>query len=247
MQADVEAWDVRMILSRTMRPQDYEDFEPELQELDKTIAVVGPVPYTHRRWEYALILRAVKQYFGQRFLRVADFGCETGLSPALMLMHGHDVSLYEIWTWGNKEAEAKDKAEMARLACLVNHPDWATVNRPLGGLTQEDKKRYDVGLCISVMEHIQDEVSAFNDLMDAVKERGMVILTMDFAPVNQDTLYYHWLRARIYNEQRMISLWERAQQKGFQLMDGQADWTWSSDMKMVQNEYGFASIVLVRD
>lgn len=237
-----------MILSRTMRPSDYDDFAPELEELNKTIALCGPVPYTHRRWEYALIQRAVKTFFGDRKnLDVSDYGCSDGLTPAMMLLAGHNVSLYEIWDarYGDKFPDAADKAKKASSVSGAGH---RFVNKALGTLGPEDKAMYDIALCISVMEHIPDEVAAFNDILDSLHTATpcMAILTMDFFPTENDTLYYHWLRSRIYNEEKMCSLASRAAEKGFRLLN-ECDWSWAPDRIMVQNEYGFSSIVVVRD
>lgn len=240
-----------MILSRTMRPSDYQELAPEVDHLNKTIALCGPVPYIHRTWEYALILRTLLTSAPFLYipsgppLEVADFGASDGLSPAMMLREGFNVSVYEVWdgNYGNKYPDARNKAEVASKA---GGSQFRFINRGLGSLIDEDKGRYDVALCISVIEHIQDEVAAFNDIMASVKEHGVIILTMDFFPANEDTKYYNWLRARIYNEQRMLSLLDRAREKGFDLIDKTADWSWNQSMIMVQGEYGFSSIVLTR-
>lgn len=237
-----------MILSRTMRPSDYQELKPELEELNRVMALCGPVPYTHRRWEYALALRAIKTIFpGNDRLVVSDFGCEAGLSPAMMLMQGYDVVLYEIWAWGNKQADAEDKAKKAQFASKIPGNVFRFVNRPLGGLLDEDKNRYDVSLCISVMEHIQDETAAWNDLLDSVKSGGLFFVTMDFHPADRDTFKYKDIRARIYNQSKMEKLAEYASYRGFKILGEEVDWSWAPDRIMVENQYGFGSLVMVKN
>src|SRR5882762_8420696 len=128
-----------MILSRTMRPSDYEELKPEVEHLNKTIALCGPVPYMHRVWEYALVFRAVNTVFGdKKGLEVADFGCSDGLSPATMLREGHNVALYEIWDtrYGDKFPDAKNKATIASSA---GGSKFNFVNKGLGDLNDDDK------------------------------------------------------------------------------------------------------------
>ena len=237
-----------MIVSRFMRPGDYSDLTYGTVVLNDMISIVGmdPAQHPHRRWEYALMVEAYRQHFGDsgRKLKIADHGCCTGISTPMFIGMGHDVSMYEIWAWGNQEALALRQAEGAKQVSTTG--DYRMFNRPLGSLIDEDKNKYDISLCISTLEHVPNETEAFNDLLDSVAPKGMTFLTMDGAPDDTDHYVAAHVRSRIYNAAKLNHLVELGKQKGFSLLGGASEWNWSPECVMVNN-YGFASICLVRE
>lgn len=242
-------------MSKTMREADYEELKWESGIVGLAQVSAGPPhPYQHqhRKWEYAMMFRAYGMWVtrkggkSKKPWEVGDFGCGVGLSPAIMLMAGNNVSLYETWAHGDEEA-----FQLAACASIKkSRPNVAgtyrMLHRPLGGLVLEDYGRYDVSLCISTLEHIKEYQKAFQDLLRTVKPEGMLFLTTDFADIEDDGYHFHWLRGgKMFTKRVYEELVDLAKADGFKLL-GETDWSWSEENRLVYN-YGFASLALVRN
>lgn len=238
-----------MILSKTMREEDYKELEHEGQVI-KTIHASIDMWYScqhhHRLWEYALAQKALKEVFPEKkSLLVSDHGCGAGYLSPIMLWLGHSVLMYECWQFGNEEQYMLE--QMRRT--FANRPTQTGLyemrNRPLGGLVEADKG-VDAAFCISTLEHIRDYQAAFRDFLGTVKVGGMAMITTDFAEDEVDHYTHANLRAgKMFTGKTYDELYMIGQELGFTLVGGIADWRWDEGCKLV-NEYGFASMVLRR-
>jgi len=256
-----------MIYSKVMEDIDDRDFEGftfYLKLVETALGGWDPVQHPARRWEYTMMMAAYSKWCdlgnvpnlgnmpGDRVLNVADVGCGIGLSPILMLMCGHNVTMYEPWVYGDESVKLNNqivKAKSYFAERLQSSRKWGEAvitRRPLCELLDSDRNVYDVVNCISTMEHIGEYMRAWKDLLSMVKPGGLVFITTDFAEDEQDHYRHANLRAgkmftgRIYDDLHRIG-----SDMGFYLLDGVSNWVWSEECRLV-NDYSFASMALVR-
>jgi SAM-dependent methyltransferase len=258
-----------MILSRTLRMEDYDELKVEVSYVDKIQLVCGPPhggQHTHRRWEYALALRALKEWRTSRAdwcsdenLKIADFGCGIGLWSPMCLALGHHVSMFEVWVYGNEETYAQMQMAKVMDAFPIVGQGWEMIHRPLCELVAEDKGRFDAAFCISTLEHIGEYQRAFRDLCDSVKPGGLLFMTTDFADTPGHTttsgqMYTcHWMRPQgMWTVERYKELISLGEERGFSLFGiewpgtmlvKRFDYPFTEAHRIVSN-HGFASLVL---
>ena len=241
-----------MIFSRTMREGDYEQLRDEgalIREIHEAIHMWYPAQHHHRLWEYSLALKVLKYNFGEVLateghLTVSDHGCGAGYLSPMMYWLGHRVKMYECWSFGNEEKYMMDQLNGVKEARGEKAGTYEMLNRPLGGLVEEDKG-VDAAFCISTLEHIRDYQKAFWDLISTVKKGGIVFMTTDFAEDEVDHYAHSGLRAgRMFTRDTYEGLRKLAEYEGFELILG-ADWNWHPACRLV-NDYGFASLAMRR-
>lgn len=239
-----------MILSRTMKESDYPEMEAEgkvIQDVHAAIQMWNEHQHKHRLWEYALAQKALKTVFGnKKGLLISDHGCGAGyLSPVLYWL-GHNVVMYECWTFGNEEAYMLEQMRRVYQHRVNLNGSYEMRNRPLCELIDADRG-FDVAFCISTLEHIGEYQRAFKDLLSTVKKGGLVFLTTDFAEDEVDHYQYAYLRAgKMFNFDTYKELIELGKQDGFELVGGTHDLEWSEKCRLT-NDYGFGSLALVKE
>lgn len=247
-------------LSRVMRMSDFEVLAPQLATVDKVLGMLNggdKAQHPLRRWEYALALAAFQNWAEERnldvcSLKVADHGCCTGMLAPTMFMMGHDVTMYEIWAWGNQQDFATWQMEQMRtinqdLATIekakVGNYRWA--NRPLNQLLDEDRN-FDVVFCISTIEHIHNHEIAFRDLCHCVGPKGMLFITSDFAGRPGWGFVADGVRPDgMFCAQTYERLAEIGREEGLELIGAESLWSWDESCRLV-NDYGFASLAMKR-
>ncbi len=240
-----------MIFSRSMRQSDYRHFlvgAGVLATVEELVAPLHPEQHIHRRWEYSLACEAFSYNnpapVGK--VKIADFGGGFGLLAPMMVLLGHDVTMFEIWEHGSREDLARKQLEAAKSKSAGS---YRISNTPLGKLDPNiDHCVYDASFCISVIEHVPNEEEVFKDLCRTVVPGGLVFLTMDFANTDVDHFRHSSMRARIYDEKRMKLLAHFAATEGLELLGNspdipRSDWSWQGAMV---NEYSFSSLALRR-
>jgi hypothetical protein len=170
---------VSLPLSKTLDPHDYLDLDPELQ----TVAFYdlnGQHP--HRRWEYALALRAIetqRQWTGVHRGPIYDVG-GAGTPFHQILQH-----------WTARPVEVIDPRVNVALQ------DWVVGGAPLA----------DVITCVSVIEHVGDLPAFLYHLTCLLAPGGLLVLTMDYwNKCGPDTAERHEDRVRIFCPRSYASL-----------------------------------------
>ncbi len=240
-----------MILSRAMLEKDYEELVSEgqiIQDVNKGIEMWNPAQHQHRLWEYAMAQKALKEVYGDRTgLLVSDHGCGAGYLSPILYWLGHNVVLYEPWAMGNEEQYMLEQMRRVAKTKPEGHLEWYEMrNIPMGSLEVKDSW-VDAAFCISTIEHIKDYREAFSNLIDTVRPGGLVFLTSDYAEDEQDHYTYSNLRAgKMFNIVTYTELIQLAENKGFHLLGGKHELTWSENNRLVL-DYGFGSLALVRE
>jgi SAM-dependent methyltransferase len=86
--------------------------------------------------------------------------------------------------------------------------------------------RFDIITCISVIEHVEEIRKFFRACHMLLKPGGLLFLTTDYWDAEgDDTAHFHWMRKRIYNDERMRTLLGGLRELGYASF-GQADWAY---------------------
>ena len=252
-----------MLMSRTMLPEDYSELQKEIGYNAGVQSRIGPRDWRqhkHRDWEEAMALKALKEFHSIKMhgpmaamtnmvpLFVADFGCGAGLLPAILLAYGCDITMYEVWSMGN----VADKAQCLRQADKIGHMYTLIDGIGLGTLPERHYGKYDAAFSISVIEHIEDEEAALEDLVNCLKPTGLIFLTMDYADRDEDDYELNHLRVRIYNQEKMERIAYKLRGYGFEHLSTSDEpkdlnaWMSEGDWPEMVNNYTFASLAMIR-
>lgn len=140
-----------------------------LPDVDRFLQMHGGYGLSHFRSEYEAILRNIGDYKELRpGLKVLEVGCGTGWFPVAMQLDGYDCEGVEI-SW-----QLKEKADqMARESGLESS------GIRVGNIEEEDigENRYDVIVCNSVFEHIENWRLALQRVHRALKPGGVFLFS----------------------------------------------------------------------
>lgn len=220
----------QLLLNKTLHPDDEWGFEPWI-EMVKTGLLGIPYRLEHhlRPWEYALAVKAIQENNSpiESVLEVGGGG--SLLAPVLATLE--------------KNVTVVDPEPCEHMIYLQNGRLNPKMPVRFVRSTLEDVDRHGrVGyfgavVCISVIEHIRDDIEFFHLLLDRVAEDGILVLTTDFHPSGKPQCVHH---LRTYNERRMNLLIDVARDRQFHPV-GEVDYTYCGDFV---NGYTFASLVL---
>ena len=103
--------------------------------------------------------------------------------------------------------------------------------------------QFDILTCISVIEHVEEVRKFFRACHMLLKPGGLLFLTTDYWDAEgDDTAHFHWMRKRIYNDERMRTLLGGLRELGYASL-GQADWSYKGPQVY---DYSIASAAMVK-
>ncbi len=218
-----------IIHSKTLNPIDYQLFDEHqhTRNINVMLGMAGiphRMEHEHRAWEYGIVLNALRRYDCHTVLDVGGGGSVFGAAAANLGMKVLQVDPGNVGQWIERQKMAVGKvAEM--------------------GFEQIDFMEYegekaDAVVCISTLEHIPDDVTFFDKLLDYAKR--VVAITVDFSHDGQKKSDGH---IRTYGEQQMQDMIDRAADKGFFPAGGKVDYSHRGNYVY---DYNFASLVLVK-
>jgi 2-polyprenyl-3-methyl-5-hydroxy-6-metoxy-1,4-benzoquinol methylase len=184
--------------SKTLNPTDYAVFH-ETRHIENIQRIVGGgMPHPHRRWEYGIVLNALRQP-GIKIKTVLDVGGGGSLfAPAAAWPDvGFDVT--EVDPADCRPTVLGQSQRIGRpIACHCC--DFMAYDGP---------KDFDAVAAISVLEHIPDDFAFYRKLASHVRVGGILALTVDFWPDAAPKSAYH---LRTYTERRLRDLLESVPQ-----------------------------------
>jgi hypothetical protein len=208
------------ILTKFLNPADYIYLEEDLREVDRF--PMGQDQHTHRRWEYAMCLRAIREwtptFHGNFFVQVADVG-------------GAGSSLRDVLT------------SISIPVRIIDPKENDTLRKYRERCAQA---RFPIVACISTIEHVPagDYVDFIEDLAALVLPRGLLFLTADSSRSSGvDKAHFNWMRERIYNPAAWATLANIFRSMGFEYFGG-TDWTYYGNHVY---DYSFCCVSLVKE
>jgi 2-polyprenyl-3-methyl-5-hydroxy-6-metoxy-1,4-benzoquinol methylase len=203
-----------MLYNTTLKPNGYDGL-PEAQEIrDFNKNGLYRYEHEHRAWEYGLAMKLIKQYNPVSILNVGG-----GNSPLSMWAANRGIEVTEI----------DPNVPMRRFPSI----SYIDANFPTKDLGQ-----FELVLCTSVIEHVEDDANFFSSLLTHAKD--LVFLTTDFHPSGRAFSPAH---LRTYNAEDLLMMIVAAKIKGFSPIWG---FDYSYEQAMVY-DYTFAALALVRN
>lgn len=217
-----------MIYSKTLDIEDYNDMTEPIH-IDNIVGILEDVNYrfehTHRRWEYGLVLRALRANKATMVLDVGGGGSVFAPAASWIGMEVVQVDPEPYGDW------ALSQARKLNIPLAYIQKDF---------LEFETRRMFDAVVSISTIEHVEHDDMFFDKLLTYVKPGGLLALTTDFYPTGEALVYPEHLRT--YNENSLLAFYQRAE--GFTWFEDSYDYTYKgADV----NSYTFASMVLRRD
>lgn len=121
-----------------------------------------------RSWYVRRELRALRKKFGGKKISIYDAGSGYGQYSYFMSKHLQPCEIYSVdvkedWIKDNKEFFASQKINSVSFGV----EDLTKINH---------KDRFDLILCVDVMEHISDDVKVFQNFTNALKSDGYLLI-----------------------------------------------------------------------
>lgn len=200
--------------NRSLHPDDYGFLAPydAALRLFQDDMVRKNVPHRewhpHRFWEYASVLQQLDQLDVPRDAEIIDIGAGASFfDPYLALLHPllccTDTEKYGDYSW----MVTAQRAHYGVTLPLYNVPVEDMTPRPAIGWGDATDK-FDVTLCISTIEHIDNHDKGFLELIRITKPGGYIFITSDYFrdPAQFEQSVSRHLQVTDYNEQFVLDL-----------------------------------------
>lgn len=197
--------------------------------------------HTHRLWEYASIMQQLTALMVPLDAEMIDVGAGASFfDPYLALQYPRlcctDTEKYGDYSWMvQKQREAYGVALPLYDLSIENMSARPAIG--WGGATE----KFDVTMCISTIEHVDDHDKGFAELVRITKPGGYIFITSDYFkdPEHFEQSISRHLQVTDYNEQFVLDLTNRFPVD----FVGETDLTYAGDF--VHN-YSFCNIALRR-
>jgi SAM-dependent methyltransferase len=217
-----------MIYSKTLNTNDF-NLITEHEHIKNIIGLLKGATYRFehpmRAWEYGLALNSLRSNKTKTVLDVGGGGSVFAPSAAYLGMDVTQVDPGDVSGW----IEQQNVFLSTKLKFIQR--DF---------FSYKENEEYDAVVCLSVIEHVLDDIRFFNGLLDYVKVGGILFLTTDFheSGISQSSGHI-----RTYNESGMINFIQIAKKKGFAIYGDKFNYkTYSENVY----NYTFASLALER-
>ena len=215
-----------MLQSKSLQTSDYKELKEAVHLIGQTkanhpeLASHFRYPHEHREWEYASALQAHLDKWKQTETNILDVGAGSSLlGPTL----------------AEKASALVEEIELEPRSIGVDN--LVSIKKSVMDLTGV---KYDSVFCISVIEHIDVWRQAFQNLMDSVKPKGLLVVTTDYGENKTLNWYYDELRTHKFVEEDMAEMKEMLLTNNFEL---NIDFTYHGPMVF---DYTFFRIVAER-
>lgn len=219
--------------NKSLHPDDYNDSLIEIYgDIFDNLrtSVPSSIQHEHRRWEHCMAMAAIEKFvpfMGEKYERgrtdILEVGSGGSLFAPMCSLVGYNITVV-------------DPSDSVKIA-IEQNPDINV--EQIDYIKYDALTKYDTVVCLSVLEHIEDDIQFFNKLLQDAK--FMVFLTVDFS-VDGRTFSKDHLRT--YSPTALYNLYLMAHEQGFSMPDN-PEWFISNENHVY--DYNFASLCLVRD
>lgn len=167
--------------------------------------------HTHRLWEYASVMQQLEQLDVARFAEIIDVGAGASFFDPYLATHFPLLCCTDTEKYGDHTRMVRDQ----RAAYGVSLPLYNLAIEDMsprmeigwGGATD----KFDVTMCISTIEHVDDHDAGFRELVRITKPGGFIFITSDYFrdPEHFEQSVSRHLQVTDYNEQFVLSLPDR--------------------------------------
>lgn len=219
-------------LSKTLNPQDYKTLGGYAQHFLNIIDHFRHVgmnlyryEHEHRKWEYGMVYKALDTIRAKDVLDVGGGG--SLLAPAMgwLGINVHQVDPGAVGGWIEEQSRAVGKE------LTFEQEDF---------MSYKSTKKYDAVTCVSVIEHVPNDIQFFRKLLNYVKDGGLLCITTDFHPSGTQIVSGH---IKAYNKESLMELAEIAKKKGFEFFGGEPDYDYFGEHV---NGCDFASLIMIK-
>ena len=203
--------------SRSLHQDDYEFLRPYVdpivafrQDMERR-GVPHREWHQHRHWEYASIMQQLAELQVPKYAEMIDVGAGSSFFDPYLAMHHPLLCCTDTEKYGDYSWMVQQQREAYGVALpLYNLPIEDMSARPeigWGGATD----KFDVTMCISTIEHVDDHDAGFRELIRITKPGGLIFITSDYFrdPEHFEQSVSRHLQVTDYNEQFVLSLSDR--------------------------------------
>jgi SAM-dependent methyltransferase len=166
--------------NRSLHPDDYEFLtHAEALKLFEGLMTHNNVPkrewHPHRFWEYASMMQQLEELGVPHEARIIDVGSGASFFPPYLVTIG-----------GYPNVELTDSMKYGDVTAMIEgQRAYFDIKLPLHDLLCEDmsplpSNSYDVTMCISTVEHVDDHDAAFWEMVRITKSGGYIFITSDY-------------------------------------------------------------------
>lgn len=179
--------------------------------------------HPHRKWEYGMVLHALRENNTETVLDVGGGGSVFAPAAAWVGMKVHTVDPGNVGDWISKQSDViKSMLTFEQI--------------PFEEFTS--KTKYDAVVCISTIEHMPNDLENIKKMAKYVRKGGLLALTFDFHPSGEQRTSGH-LRTYNYKDiQKFIEILDE-----FEIFGDKIDYIYTGEMV---NNYTFAALVMKR-
>lgn len=219
--------------SKTLQLSDYVHMKRETQHIYNVVDVFrgcsSRFEHKHRLWEYGMALKAIARENTRTLLDVGGGGSIFAPATAWIGKKVLQVDPGELMAWIAQQNTVLQKHGFSNLLAFSQ----------LDFLSFDTKRRWDIVTCISVLEHVPNDIEFFKRLLRYVTPGGTLFLTVDFYPGDGQPIVSGHLRT--YNAEMLQHLIDIASDNEFVVVGDNPDY---KHYDLVVNGCSFASIVL---
>ena len=183
------------------------------------------IPIEHRYWEYGsgvelAWLHRIKNPIKER-TKVLNVGSGwDALSPSLAFENVYDITDCEPDTICRNDRKKVNEV----LISIGRNPILILPN----GLDELPQQDYDIVYCISVLEHVDNEMDQWKHLADRVDEGGTLFITCDCIPDPNRAYAFDFMRKTNYTTSILKERVDMIQEMGFNVI-GDVDYGYHGD------------------
>lgn len=217
--------------SKTIHASDHVEEMDHARGIARAMAkVVHRFEHPMRAWEYGLALKALREAGVKTVLDVGGGG--SIFAPACewpqVGIRTTTVDPGDVGDWIKKQRRVI--AEGGHEVSMAFHQEDL--------LLWKHRGKFDGVACLSVIEHVAEDIEFFDKLLSFVRKDGIFVLTTDFHPSGQPQVDGH---IRTYNADGMKQWADIATRKGFEFYLGEPDW---DHFQQQVHNYTFASLIM---